>query len=75
MARKKMTFEESIKRLEEIVRELEDGQIPLERALDLFSEGITVSKFCQSSLEEAERRIMILTSDDEGSLPAKEITP
>ncbi|MFZ5652289.1 MAG: exodeoxyribonuclease VII small subunit [Bacillota bacterium] len=75
MAKKKMTFEESIKRLEEIVRELEDGQIPLERALDLFSEGITVSKFCQASLEEAERRIMILTSDDEGRLSAKVMAP
>lgn len=62
MAKKKITFEEAIKRLEEIVRELEDGRLPLEKSLDLFAEGISVSKFCQSSLEEAEQRIMVLTS-------------
>lgn len=65
MAKKRMTFEEAIKRLEEIVRELEDGQLPLEKSLELFSEGIAVSKLCQSSLADAEQRIQILTSDGE----------
>lgn len=65
MGKKKMTFDEAIKRLEEIVRELEDGQLPLEKALDLFSEGIGVSKFCQAALEEAEQRIMVLTAEGE----------
>lgn len=58
-----MTFEEAIKRLEEIVRELEDGQLPLEKSLELFSEGINISKFCQASLEDAEQRIMVLTAE------------
>ncbi len=62
MAKKKMTFEEAVKRLEEIVRELEDGRLPLEKSLDLFSEGISISKFCQASLEEAEQRILVLTA-------------
>ena len=65
MTKKKMTFEEAMLRLEEIVRELEDGRLPLEKSLDLFSEGIKISKFCQSSLEEAEQRIMVLTADGE----------
>lgn len=64
MGKKKMTFDEAMKRLEEIVQELEDGQLPLEKALELFSEGIGVSKFCQSALEEAEQRIMVLTAED-----------
>lgn len=64
MGKKKMAFDEAVKRLEEIVQELEDGQLPLEKALDLFSEGITVSKFCQAALEEAEQRIMVLTAED-----------
>ncbi|MFZ5647802.1 MAG: exodeoxyribonuclease VII small subunit [Bacillota bacterium] len=75
MAKKKITFEEAMKKLEEIVHHLEDGQIPLERALDLFSEGIAVSKFCQASLEDAEQRIMILTADDEGKPSLKETAP
>lgn len=64
MGKKKMAFEDAIKRLEDIVRELEDGQLPLEKALELFSEGIAVSKFCQSALEEAEQRIMLLTAEE-----------
>jgi exodeoxyribonuclease VII small subunit len=66
MAKKKIEFEDAIKRLEEIVEELEDGQITLEKSLKLFSEGIELSKFCQSSLENAEKQIQILT--DNGKL-------
>ncbi len=61
MAKNKMEFEDAIKRLEEIVKELEDGQITLEKSLKLFSEGIELSKFCQSSLENAEKQIQMLT--------------
>ncbi len=63
MAKKKMTFEDAVKRLEEIVQELEDGQLPLERAMELFSEGVVVSRFCQSALQTAEQRIMLLTAE------------
>lgn len=65
MGKKKITFEEAMGRLEEIVGELEDGQLPLEKSLDLYSEGIKLSKFCQSALEAAEQRIMELTAEDE----------
>ena len=65
MAKKKMTFEVAMKRLEEIVKELEDGQLPLEKSLELFSEGINVSKLCQSSLEDAEQHIRVLTVEGE----------
>jgi exodeoxyribonuclease VII small subunit len=66
VTKKKQTFEEAIKKLETIVKELEDGDLPLEKALDLFSEGIALSKFCQSSLEEAEQRILVLTAGEGG---------
>lgn len=65
MVKKKMTFEEAVAGLEQIVRQLEDGQLPLEKSLELFSEGIKLSKFCQSSLEEAEQRIMVLTAEED----------
>ena len=74
MGKKKTSFEESMKRLEEIVRVLEEGQLPLEKALDLFSEGINISKLCQTSLKEAEQRIMILT-EESGKLSLKETLP
>jgi len=63
MAKKKLTFEDSLMRLEEIVRLLEDGQVSLEKSLELFSEGIEASKFCQAALDKAESRIMILTEE------------
>ncbi|HBV96849.1 MAG: hypothetical protein JL50_15290 [Peptococcaceae bacterium BICA1-7] len=72
MAKKKQTFEEAIKRLEIIVKDLEDGDLPLEKALGLFSEGIELSKFCQSALEEAEQRIMVLTSGEGGKFSLKD---
>lgn len=75
MAKKKINFEEAIKRLEVIVRELEDCQLPLEKALDLFSEGVEISKFCQNALNDAEQRIMLLTADDGGKKTTKVTTP
>ncbi|NTW05289.1 MAG: exodeoxyribonuclease VII small subunit [Peptococcaceae bacterium] len=63
MAKKKLVFEDAIKRLDQIVKELEDGQLSLEKSLQLFTEGIEISKFCQESLEDAEKRIYELTKD------------
>ncbi|OAT86520.1 exodeoxyribonuclease VII small subunit [Desulfotomaculum copahuensis] len=66
------TFEEALARLEAVVRELEDGQLPLEKSLALFGEGITLSRFCQQQLEQAEQRISILTADENGELVLKD---
>lgn len=71
----KLSFEEAMSRLEEVVRELEDGRLPLERALELFAEGIGLSKICSSHLEDAEQRILVLTADDKGVIALKEIGP
>lgn len=59
-------FETSLEELERIVRELERGDLPLEKSLELFEQGIKLSRACQERLNEAERRIEILTRDSQG---------
>ncbi len=70
MARKieaqKQTFEASLAALERIVRELERGELPLEKSLELFEQGVKLSRECQERLNEAERRIEVLLKDDDG---------
>lgn len=51
------SFEEALTRLEEIVSELEDESISLEKSIKLYEEGIELSKICSQTLEEAELRI------------------
>jgi len=63
-------FEAALKRLEEIVKKLEGGDQPLDNALELFEEGIKLSRFCHSKLEQAERRVEILLKNDSGQLQA-----
>jgi exodeoxyribonuclease VII small subunit len=53
-------FEECIQRLEKIVQELEQGDVPLEKSLMLFEEGIRLSGSCRKELEEAEGKVEIL---------------
>lgn len=53
-------FEDCIQRLEQIVTQLEKGDIPLEQALKLFEEGIQLSQSCRKDLEEAEGKVEIL---------------
>jgi len=66
MAEKK--FEAALARLEEIVRELERGDLPLEQSLKLFEEGIKLSRICHKRLDEAERRVEILLKDKTGAI-------
>lgn len=61
-------FESALKSLEEIVGQLEAGDLALDRSLELFEEGIHVSRFCSSKLEEAERKVEILIKNAEGTL-------
>jgi exodeoxyribonuclease VII small subunit len=60
------TFEEAMKRLETIVQELENGDLPLEQAMKKFEEGIQLSKFCSGKLDETERKITVLLQDQDG---------
>ena len=59
-------FETALKRLEEIVKKLENGELSLDSALELFEEGIKLSRFCHSKLEQAERRVEILLKNNSG---------
>ena len=54
------TFEESLQRLEVIVKEMERGDLPLEQSLKLFEEGIALSGSCKKELDEAEGKIEVL---------------
>ncbi len=54
-------FESSLKKLEKIVRELESGEVGLNESLNRFEEGINLYKSCRETLENAERKIKILT--------------
>jgi exodeoxyribonuclease VII small subunit len=60
------TFEASLEALEQIVRQLEDGDLPLDKSLELFEQGIRLSRECQERLSQAERRIEILLRDNQG---------
>jgi exodeoxyribonuclease VII small subunit len=62
------TFEGSLKRLEEIVAELEGNKLALEQSLQVFEEGVKLVRFCAGRLDEAERRIELLLADKEGRL-------
>ncbi|HTR35989.1 MAG TPA: exodeoxyribonuclease VII small subunit [Bryobacteraceae bacterium] len=54
------TFESGLQELEQIVKEMESGELPLERALELFEKGMRLSETCRKQLEEAETRIEML---------------
>ena len=60
------TFEASLEALEQIVRELERGDLSLEKSLELFEQGIRLSRECQERLNQAERRIEVLLRDNQG---------
>ena len=57
------TFEKAMSKLEQIVQELESTDLPLEKAIKKFEEGVQLSKFCSEKLDETEKRITILLKD------------
>ena len=69
------TFEKAMQRLEEIVRDLETGELPLEKAIKKYEEGVRLSKFCSKKLDETEKRITLLFQDQEGHLVEKPFSP
>ena len=58
-------FEAAIAELDGIVKKLEEGDLPLEQSLALYERGVQLSRFCHARLEDAERRIEILTERGE----------
>ena len=65
--KKKLTFEQSMARLEEIVSQLERGDAPLEQAMALFEEGAGLLRECTRQLDEAEQKVTLLTAGEDGS--------
>lgn len=61
-------FEQSLKDLENIVKELETGDIPIEKALKRFEEGMALSKHCGRILDETEKKVSQLIQNNEGLL-------
>ncbi|MDX6531660.1 MAG: exodeoxyribonuclease small subunit [Blastocatellia bacterium] len=72
---KPKNFETSLEELERIVRELEQGELTLEKSLELFEQGVTLSRECQERLTQAERRIEILMRDNHGRAAVRPFDP
>ena len=67
-AKKKLNFEGSMARLEEIVSLLERGDAPLEQAMGLFEEGAKLLRECTKQLDEAEQKVNLLTAGKDGEI-------
>ncbi len=66
----KLSFEEAMDQLEQLVAKLENGDVPLEQAIDLYQEGMKLSLLCSQKLEQVERKIEILVEEN-GTLTKK----
>lgn len=76
MSRKKSDlFEDALKKLQDIVEKLEKGDLPLEEAMECFSEGIKTAQFCHGRLEEAENKVRMLLKDQQGEWKAAPFEP
>jgi exodeoxyribonuclease VII small subunit len=64
----KLSFEKAMEQLEQIVQELESEELPLEKAIKKFEEGIKLSKFCNQKLEESEKKVTVLMEGQDGQL-------
>ncbi|WP_091188925.1 exodeoxyribonuclease VII small subunit [Paenibacillus catalpae] len=65
-ANSELSFEEAMEQLEKIVERLENGDVPLETAIDLFQEGMKLSQLCGGKLEQVERKIELLIETEQG---------
>ncbi len=72
---KKKSFEEALAELEAIVGELERGDLPLEKAIARFEEGMRLSKHCSRLLEETEKKVSVLLQEADGSVTEAPFRP
>lgn len=63
MAKEK--FEDALEKLEDLVKKMEAGDLPLEESLKSFEEGIKLIRFCQAKLDEAQRRVEMLSGQED----------
>lgn len=69
------SFEKNLDRLDAIVRQMEDADLPLEKALQLYEEGMHLSEVCHKQLEEAEGRVEVLMKKAGGKVVAEPLKP
>ena len=72
MSKKTPTFEENMSRLEQIVRAMERGDVPLEESLKLFQEGTALVRTCGKLLDEAEQQVTKIVTQADGT-PSEEV--
>lgn len=65
---KNMTFEQALERLEEIVQKLESGNVSLDESIEIYQEGIMLSKKCSGMLQEAEGKVMAIINKEQDIL-------
>jgi len=68
-------FETSLKKLEEIVRKLENGTLPLDESIKAFEEGVRHASLCAAKLDEAERKVELLIKQRNGSFRKEPFAP
>lgn len=69
-----LTFENAMSRLNEIVKSLESGASSLDDALKLYEEGVSLVRFCNRMLDNAENKIKMLVSDENGNMIEKDFS-
>jgi exodeoxyribonuclease VII small subunit len=75
LARNGLTFEQAIQRLEKIVADMEGAELPLEDILKKYEDGTRLVRFCSQKLEEAEKKIELLTKKADGSITLEPFEP
>ena len=64
MTKKEILFDEAMLQLENIVRQLEQGDVPLESAIELYQKGMELSKFCSDKLQKAEKQLVTFMDEN-----------
>ena len=75
LARNGLTFEQAIQRLEKIVADMEGADLPLEDILKKYEDGTRLVRFCSQKLEEAEKKIELLTKKADGTITLEPFAP
>jgi exodeoxyribonuclease VII small subunit len=68
-----LSFEEALEKLEKIVSDIEGGDTPLDKTIDLYEEGMNLSKYCLNTLDKSEAKLKKLTKNVDGSFELKSL--
>ncbi|MGF3103598.1 MULTISPECIES: exodeoxyribonuclease VII small subunit [Rossellomorea] len=63
-SKEELSFETAMEQLEEIVEKLEEGEVPLEKALEFYQKGMDLSKYCHDTLQKAENQLTKMMTDE-----------